>query len=159
MLEHHVDREGSVTMDDRWFPVVIGTWWGDIAPCIDAYYAWYDRQLSRAHAEGVKLLLVIDALDVTRPTSAVRKRFVTESDARAAVNRERVAGMFVVVHGAFLMGVLASVVTLVRGGLRLSSAGDVPTALARGLMKLDLAGVPRPPGLDAKAYQRPSRPA
>jgi uncharacterized protein YjeT (DUF2065 family) len=154
-----MDREGAVTMDDRWFPVVIGTWWGDMAPCIDAYFGWYDRQLSRAQAEGVKLVLVVDGLDVTRPTSAVRKRFVAESEARAAVNQARVVGMFVVVHGAFLMGVLASVVTLVRGGLRLSSAGDMPTALARGLVKLDLAGVARPPGLDAMAYQRPSRPA
>lgn len=159
MLEHHVDREGALTMDDRWFPVVIGTWWGDIAPCIDAYFAWYDRQLSRAQAEGVKLVLVVDALDIRRPTSAARKRLVTESDARAAVNQARVAGMFVVLHGAFLMGVLASVVTLVRGGLRLSSVSDVPTALGRALVKLDLAGVPRPPGLDATAYQRPRRPA
>jgi hypothetical protein len=158
VLEHHVEPTGAVTLDDRWFPVVIGTWWGELGPCIDAYYAWYDRQLARARAEGTTLVLVIDGLEVQRPTGEVRKRFVAESDARAEVNRERVAGMFVVVRGAFLLGALASVVTLVRGGLRLSSASDVATALERGLAKLDHAGVPRPPGLDPRAYVRPSRP-
>lgn len=159
MLEHHVEPTGAMTLDDRWFPIVICTWWGDVGPCIDAYYVWYDRQLARARVEGTKLVLIIDGLEVQRPSGDVRRRFIAESDARQAVNRERAAAMFVVVRGAFLLGAVASVVSLVRGGLRLSSAGDVPTALARGLVKLEHAGLPRPPGLDPKAYQRPTRPA
>lgn len=157
VLERHEDAGGSLALDDRWFPLVIGTWWGEIGPeMMDVYFGWYDRQLARARAEGTKLALVIDALAVKGPSGAMRRRFVAESGAREAVNREQVASMQVVVRGAFLLGVLASVMSLVRG-LRVSSTGDVATALERSLARLDLAGVPRPAGLDPTAYATPPR--
>lgn len=160
MLERFGNGAGSLALDDRWFPVVIGTWWGEIdAAAMDAYFAWYDRQLTRARREGVKLALVIDALGVARPSGATRRRFVAESDAREAANRELVASMFVVTKGAFVLGTLAAVASLVRGTLRLSSANDMTTALERSLARLDHAGVPRPAGLDPAAYVSPSRDA
>lgn len=147
-------------MDDRSFPVVIGTWWGEVAPAqLDVYYAWFDRQLARARAEGTMMALVIDARGVSRANGAMRRRFAQETDARDALLRERVVGIFVVVRGALLLGMIAAIMSVVRGGLRLSSVSEPATALERAFVKLELAGVARPPGLDAKAYQRPPRPA
>lgn len=157
MLECHVDATGVVALDDRWFPIVIGTWLGDIGhPGIDEYYAWYDRQLARAELEGVKLVLMVDALEATPVSTELRRRFIHETNVRDAVRRRCVGSVFVVVRGPFLLGIVASVVSLVRG-LRLSTVGDMPSALERALVKLDGAGVPRPAGLDPKTYARPVR--
>jgi hypothetical protein len=156
-LERHDDQGGAVVVDDRFYPVLIGTWLGTMSPAIiDHYYAWYDRQLARAAAEGIELVLVSDALDVHRPTGETRARLVRETDAREAVIRERVVGLFVVVRGALLLGMVASIVQRVRGGLRMSTFRDMPTALERALLKLDHRGVPRPAGLDPRRYTRPS---
>ena len=157
MLERHVEPTGVVALDDRWFPIVIGTWLGDIDhSSIDAYYAWYDRQLARAELERTKLVLMVDALEATPVSTELRRRFVHETKLREEVRRRCVGSVFVVVRGPFLLGIVASVVSLVRG-LRLSTFGDMPSALERALVKLDGAGVPRPAGLDPKAYVRPRR--
>lgn len=159
VLEHHIGAVGTVAMDDRWFPIVIGTWWDEVEPALlDAYYAWLDRQLARARQEGTRLALVIDARGVTRLTATIRRRFVHETDVREAVLRERVVGMFVVVRGALLLGMVAAIVTLVRGGLRLSTVSEPSAALERSLTKLDGAGVARPAGLDPRSYAAPPRP-
>lgn len=158
VLEHHVGAAGAVAMDDRWFPIVIGTWWGEVEPALlDSYYAWFDRQLARAREEGTQIALVFDARGVTRTTAAIRRRFVHETDIREAMLRERVVGMFVVVRGALLLGMVAAIVTLVRGGLRLSTVGEPSAALERALAKLDHAGVARPAGLDPRSYAPPPR--
>lgn len=64
-----------------------------------------------------------------------------------------------VVRGALLLGMVAAIVTLVRGGIRLSTVGEPSVALERALAKLDGAGVVRPAGLDPAGYERPPRPA
>lgn len=155
-LELHEDREGAVFVDDRHHPVIIGTWQhGMSAELIERYYAWYDRQLDRAAAEGKPIVLVFDALDVRRPTGEMRTRLVHETDAREARIRKNVAGIFVAARGALLLGMVASVIQRVRGGLKMSTVGDMHTALERALLKLDHAGVSRPIGLDPRAYERP----
>lgn len=157
MLELYQDEMGRLTLDDRWFPVVIGTWWGEIGPrTMDTYFGWYDRQLARAHSEGTKIALVIDALGVKGLNGEMRRRFVSESDAREAMNREHVTSMHVVLRSALLRAMLASVATLVRSALRVSSSPDLASALERALAKLDGAGVARPAGLDPRSYTPPS---
>jgi hypothetical protein len=158
VLERHADATGVVALDDRWFPVVIGTWLGDIDHRkIDAYYAWYDRQLARAEAEGTKVVVMVDSVEATPVPTEIRRRFIHETNVRAEVRQRCVASVLVVVRGAFLMGIVASVVTMVRGGVRLSTFADMPSALERALVKLDALGVPRPAGLDPKTYVRPVR--
>ena len=156
-LERHEHPRGQLALDDRFWPVVIGTWHGEIEHRhIDAYYAWYDRQLARAEAEATKVLVIVDALEVAPTSAEIRRRFIHETDVREAVRR-RVVGVFVVVRGPFLLGMVASIVRLVRGGLRLSTFGDVRTALERAVVKLDGVGVARPAALDPAAYVRPRR--
>jgi hypothetical protein len=158
VFERYHDPAGALALDDRWFPVVIGTWWGEIGPgMMDAYFGWYDRQLARAREEQTKIALVIDALEIVRLSGEMRRRFIAESDLREGPNREHVASMCVVLRGALLRGILASVATLVRGALRVSSAGDVLTALERSLARLDHAGVARPAELDPRSYAAPPR--
>ena len=158
VLEQHLGAVGSVVMDDRWFPVAIATYWGEVEPALlDTYYAWFDRQLARAREEGTRIALVFDARGVTRTTAAIRRRLVHETDVREALVRERVVGMFVVVRGALLLGMVAAIVTLVRGGLRLSTVGEPAAALERALARLEGAGVARPAGLDPRSYAPPCR--
>lgn len=155
-IERHEDPEGTLVLDDRYYPVVIGTWWGRVGHAsIDAYYAWYDRQLARAGAEGIKLVVVVDALDVAPTSAEIRRRFVHETDVRAEARRRSVASVLVVVRGAFLLGMIAAIVSLVRGGLRLSTFGEMGPALEQALAKLDAQGVPWPASLDPRAYVRP----
>lgn len=159
MLEHYVEPVCAVTMDDRWFPVLISTWWGETQVTqVDAYYAWMDRQVARAQAEGSKLVLVADARGVTRSSSVSRRHSAQQTDAREETLRERVLGTCVVVRGAFLLGIIAAFVGVLRRGVRVSSFGEPAAALERALVKLDQAGIPRPPGLDPHAYERPPRP-
>ncbi len=158
MLERHEEPTGGVVLDARWFPVVIGTWWGEPSPALlDALYAWVDRMLERAREEGTKVVLVFDALDVTRASSAMRRRLAAESDARQGLLRERVLGIFVVVRGAFVLGLVAAILSIVRPSMRLSSFASPEAALERALVKLLHARVPFPVGLDPRAYVRPSR--
>jgi hypothetical protein len=150
--------KGGLILDDRWFPVVIGTWWGELSPeLIVSYFGWYDGQLARARSEGTKISLITDGLDVQRPSGEARKSLAIESQVREAANRELVVSTYVVVHGALLLGVLASVMSVFRGGLRISSTSDMVTALERTLARFDQAGLPRPAGLDPATYVRPSR--
>jgi hypothetical protein len=155
-VERHEDPEGTLVLDDRYYPVVIGTWWGRVGHgSIDAYYGWYDRQLARAGAEGIKLVVIVDGLDVAPTTAEIRRRFVRETDARAEARRRCVASVLVVARGAFLLGMIAAIVSLVRGGMRLSTFGEMRPALEQALTKLDAVGVPRPASLDPRTYARP----
>jgi hypothetical protein len=157
-LEHHEGPTGVVALDDRWFPVVIATWWGEIvSEHVEAHYAWYDRELARAASEGSKLVAVNDILELQRVAGAIRRRFAEETDAREDELRENVVGIFVVARRALWLGMAAAVVSMVGGGLRISSFGDMPSALERALVKLDHASVPRPAGLDPATYVRPSQ--
>ena len=159
-VERLEDLEGTLVLDDRHYPVVIGTWWGRVGHrSIDAYYDWYDRQLARAEVEGTKLVVIVDGLDVAPTTAEIRRRFVHETDMRAEARRLCVASVLVVVRGAFLLGMIAAIVSLVRGGMRLSTFGEIRPALEQALTKLDAVGVPRPASLDPAAYVRPPRPA
>jgi hypothetical protein len=155
-VERHEEPEGTLVLDDRHYPVVIGTWWGQVGHrSIDAYYDWYDRQLARAGVEGVKLVVVVDALDVAPTTAEIRRRFVHETDVRAEARRRCVVSVLVVARGAFLLGMIAAIVSLVRGGMRLSTFGEIRPALEQALTKLDAVGVSRPASLDPWTYARP----
>lgn len=159
MLEQHDFGSGGLVLDDRWFPIVIGTWYGEVgSELIDTHFTWYDRQLARARSEGTKLGLITDGLEVWRPGAEARKHLMSASQAREAANRELAASIFVVIHGALLLGVLASVMSVFRRGVRISSTSDMVTALARTLLRLDQAGIQRPMDIDPATYVRPPKP-
>jgi len=157
MLERHGDAGGAVTLDARWFPVVIATWSGttDVGH-VDTYNAWLDAQVARARRERTRIALINDGLDSVRPSAAVRQRFVASSRTRAVEQRDCVVSSFVVVRGAFLLGVIASVLSMLGIGVRLSTVADTRVALERSLARLDALGVPRPAGLDPASYVRPT---
>lgn len=143
-------------LDDRYFPVVVATWVGEVTDQgVDAYFRWVDRVLRRAAAEGVAVVPITDLRQARgQVATALRHRFVEEADRREAMTREYVDQVMVVAQGAHVLGLVAFILRRMRRGVRLSSCGDLRSALQRALQRLDLAGVTRPSWLDPASYER-----
>jgi len=156
-VQRHEHSRGAIVVDDRWFPILIGTWFGEsVSSSLDVFYRFYDEQLDRAAAEGIDMVLVTDALDVLRPSSEIRERFARETALREPRIQRHVLGSIVATRGGVVQAVVAWLVHR-RRGLWIASVRDMPAALERALAKLDQAGVPRPLGLDPRGYERPPR--
>ncbi len=154
---HHTYEEGQLALDERYFPVVIATWSGTVYPDgVTQYYRWYDGMLQRAADEGVKLESITDGLDVGRVPSGIRARFIEQTNARAEEIRDHVDFVMVVAQRAFLLGFIASVLYRMRWGVRMSSFGDIRSALERAQQRMDAANLPRPTGFDPASYERPT---
>ncbi|MCA9652072.1 MAG: hypothetical protein KC501_19300 [Myxococcales bacterium] len=154
----HTVGGGELVLDERFFPVVITTWFGEIrSATIEYCYRWLDQMLARARDEGSKLVVVVDVLEVLRPSAVLREGFVHETNARADALERSHACTIVAARGPVMLGSISAVVWMLRGGIRVTTARDVPQALERGLRRLDALGMPRPPGLEPRRYERPQR--
>ena len=153
----HTYEGGQLTLDERYFPVVIATWAGTVSSDgVQQYYEWYGGMLKRAADEGVRLQSITDGLDVGRVPSGIRARFIEESNVRAEEIRDHVDFVMIVARRAFLLGFIASVLYRMRWGVRMSSFSDVGQALDRAQLRLEAAGVPRPAGFEPASYEGPA---
>lgn len=155
-VDGHVSDAGEQFHDGRYFPVVVSTWLGEIDPqSISRFYAWTDTVLDRAERADTSFVLVLDALELRRPSGSIRRRFQQESNARIDRLERRQAGTVVATRNPVVLGVVSAISWMIRGGVRVTSAGSNEAAIERALGVLERAGVPRPDGLDPRGYTRP----
>ncbi|MEM7158461.1 MAG: hypothetical protein AAF799_36820 [Myxococcota bacterium] len=159
-VEHHDSGDGSLILDDRLFPVVLGTWIGEIdVSMVELYYGWLDGMIERAESEHTRIVTVTDGLDARRPRGEVRRAFAEHTDARQASMDRAVIGTVVATRGPVLLGAVAAVFWMMRGGPRLLTTSDMPKALERTRKILVANGVRPPRDFDPSRYERPPRPS
>ena len=111
---------------------MIGTWIGEIdVSLVEKYYQWLDLQIERADAEHTRIVTVTDGLDASRPRGDVRRAFAESTDRRQASMDRTVIGTVVATRGPVLLGAVAAVFWMMRGGPRLLTTSDMPKALER----------------------------
>jgi hypothetical protein len=154
-LETERDGDSSLTLDDRYFPILITRWAGKPTLALaQAYFRWHDTMLDRAEFYETKVVHVTDANAAKQPEAPVRKFIADSSAARGHVATLALAS-YVTLKSKLVRGVL-TVIGWVMGE---SSAKPIMTAsieqaLERALTDLDAANIERPRGLEPNAYER-----
>ena len=147
--------KGEVVFDDQFWPFLFVTWRGtpDVAT-VDAYFDAQEAATVRARAEGVRLVVVSDALEAENPPAMVRKRIAERSN---ALRYEDVHGAsFVVLSNPLVRGALTAIQWWSSSPMALEYVASCEEAIERGLARLEALGAPRPVGLSAGRYRRPT---
>jgi hypothetical protein len=148
--------QGEVVFDDQFWPFVFVTWRGvpDLAT-VDAYFDAQQAATVRARAEGVRLVVVSDALEAENPPAVVRKRIAERSNAMRYEDAH--AASFVVLSNPLVRGALTAIQWWSKSPMAIDYVASCEEAIERGLARLDALGVARPPTLSAQRYRRPTK--
>jgi hypothetical protein len=154
-----VDGTSSVVVDDRCWPIIFTTWFGEpTAPAVDKYFECHGRLIDRARRARERVVLVTDTFATERPAPIVRKRIVDRTAAQPADVQTIAMKSFIVVESALMRGVITAL-SWVDATMRESETVPSTTvAIERALATLDAADIARPAGLTATSYRRPKRP-
>lgn len=154
-----VDGSASVVVDDRSWPVVFATWFGEATvPLVEEYFAHHATLIERARAERTRIVLVTDTFGADRPSPKARKRIGELSAAQAATVAPHTLKSIVVIESALLRGVVTALAWIDPGLAQSENIASIEGAIERALALLDGAGIPRPKALTASGYRRPPRP-
>ena len=155
-IETIADDHARIVVDDRYFPLVVTTWFGDPSEAmVERYFAWLVGLVDRTVAAQTKYVLITDASDAKRPRPSVRQQIAERTDALPDVVVDINVGNYVVVENPLVRGALTAMQWLSRSTWTNKTVGSCAEAIALGLEDLDGHGIPRPAGLDPARYARP----
>jgi len=159
-VETVVLPEVALHLSAQHFPVLIATWFGvPTPPVVDHLAAWLERMCARAEAEDTRVTFLGDTSGMEQqPGPEVRRAIAVGIERVLARYPGRFIGVTTIVGPPMMRAVIIMVLALTRSKLNWKPVKDMPQALARSFALLDEAGIPRPRGLDATTYRRPSRP-
>jgi hypothetical protein len=154
-LDIERDVDSALTLDSRYFPVLITRWSGKPTPTLaEAYFRWHDAMLYRAEFEETRVVHVTDANEAKQPDAPVRKFIADSSAARAGVAHVAL-NSYVILESKLIRGVL-TVIGWVMGDAKSNQimTPNLEQALDQALTDLDKAKIDRPRGLEPTAYER-----
>ncbi len=147
--------DGTISADDRSFPVVVCTLEGELDPrLVDDLFDWIDRLVREASARGARYVMVFDAATVHRPSPAVRGRISKRVDALPPVWLELNISALMIIENPLVRGALTALSWITRAKLSVTYVASIPAAFAHARKDLARAGIQAPDSLDG--YQRPS---
>jgi hypothetical protein len=150
----------ALHLSARYYPVVVATWFGVLDPSIvDRYGAWLERMGERAAARSERLVIIGDVTGLeARPDPDVRRAMAAAIERLQTRHPGRILGVSTIIGSPVMRAVINMVLAITRQKLDLKPVKDMEQAIVRTLELLEGAGIPRPQGLDATTYQRPTRP-
>lgn len=153
------DGASSVVVDDRAWPIVFATWFGEPTEAlVDRYFAHHATVVERAREQRERIVLVTDTFATDRPSPKARKRITDLSATQAKEVAPHTLKSLVVIESALLRGVVTALAWIDPGLAESENVSGIGVAIERALAVLDGAGIARPPGLTASSYRRPARP-
>lgn len=155
-----VDRDAAVVIDDRSWPIVWATWFGEPTEAlVDKYFDCHGSKiLERARRERQRIVLLTDTFATERPAPKVRKRIVDRTAEQPADGKSLAMKSYIVVENPLMRGVITALSWIDPTMAESESVASPAIAIERALEALDAAGIPRPAGVTAAAYRRPVRP-
>ena len=103
-LRRLTSPEGTIDIDERFWPVVIVTWRGNNGvAAVREFFAWNESILPRARAEG-GYLMITDADGAQRPPPEVRRLVAELNDALPDETKDLSIGNYVVITSALVRG-------------------------------------------------------
>lgn len=157
-VQHHTSGETSLTLDSRYFPIVVGTWVGAMTTqTVRTGTAWVDRMAERARREDVAFVLISDTTRLTeKPRVELRNEFAACIDRINEHDPGRFLRLVVVVRHRMMRAFLAMLLWMLKRKFRISTTGTIDDALTTARALLEAAGVPHPEGLDPSTYRCPA---
>ena len=158
-MRRFVGDEGEVAFDDAHWPFVFIKWWG--TPNIDLVDRYFDAQeeaAERARREGVRMVVVSDALEVKNPPATVRKRIGERTAAMGDISVVNLKS-YVVLSNPMVRGALTAIQWFTRDAFEVEYVATCAQAIERGLVVLGEIGQDPPAGLGPDAYRPPDRTA
>jgi hypothetical protein len=148
----------AIALDERWFPVLISTWFGAAGEdSVREYFRWLGEQAAGARAQGVPLVNVTDTGPAGLPAASVRRLI---ADLTLEWERRELQGVavhaYVVIESALLRGTLNALAWM-HGAMRAVNVGSLREALERAEMDLVRAGAAVPKGFDPQGARRAVR--
>ncbi len=155
-IDHLVDGDCGIVLDDRYFPLVVSTWYGDPGEAIvRRYFVWLAGIIERSRKAGTPYVLVTDATYAKRPKPSVRQVVAELTDALPDDTAQINIGNYVVVESALIRGALTAMQWISRQTWKSETVPSCEEALRRGFADLRQAGQPIPEGLSPESYVRP----
>lgn len=158
MVEVNEGPKGTVIIDDRYVPLLVSTFIGEVEL---AQGRWYERivleVIARSVSEGRRVANVHDAGQVTRTTAEMRQFWAEMSSRNGAMLESRTLANLVVVTSSLMRGVLTAVGWINPKVASLKLFPSLEAAVAEALKLLRHAGTPvtLPPG----GYRTPRAPS
>jgi hypothetical protein len=147
---------GSLVVDDRYFPLILSRWSGEITmEVIQQHIAFLTGMLDRARAEGLLVAEVSDGREAERPPATMRKLLAERVEDLFGRYPEMLRPTHVVIDNPVLRGVLTAMSWLTRQPLEIRAYRTLPEAIRAGLAQLHESARGTPPAIDPDAYAFP----
>jgi hypothetical protein len=156
VLEHRRIGDSLIYLDARYFPTIITTWVGtaNVENC-EWFASWYDAQIDRAIAEGVKIVSISDTLDASRPPPEVRKFFADWMDRLGDRADEGSLQSIAIIPNPLMRGALTAVGWVNPKARLVKGVASLSDALHSAQAAYESRGLAAPP-LDLDHYERPN---
>ncbi len=155
MVEAKEGPTGAVVIDDRYAPLVVSSFVGDVDLPLGTWYEQVTQKIIlNQFLEGRRVVNVHDASRSTRTSPEMRKFWADMSARNAATMESRTLGNLIVVSNPLIRGVLTAVGWLNPQVAKLKVFSSLEAAVSEAVEMLDGAGTPvaLPPG----GYQLPT---
>ncbi len=154
MVEVNEGPKGAVIVDDRYLPLLVSTYVGEVEI---QQGRWYERVvlevIGRAASEGRRVASVHDTSRVTRTTAEMRQFWAEMSSRNAPTLESRTLANLMVVTSALMRGVLTAVGWMNPKVASLKLFPSLDAAVTEALRLLRDAGTPVT--LPAGGYRTP----
>lgn len=144
------DGERAIVADDRYFPVLWLTWWGESNEAlVHGYFEWHAEQLRRAQVENTKLVVVTDGRNAKRPPPTVR-RLIGELTTELGPAAEQLSvATLLVLDNPVVRGAATAITWLTNRDFKFQAVPDLRVAMRLAQDKLRKAGI-APPAIDVE---------
>jgi hypothetical protein len=152
------DAQSAIVVDDRYFPVLISTWFGEPSEGnVRRYFEWSAVLYMRLCANRQRYVLIQDALEVQRPSPRVRGLIAELADSMPDA-ASLLLGSYTILGSALVRGALTALQWVVRRRTwQTTAVGTMREAMARACGDLERAGLAIPRDFDPARYARPAR--
>lgn len=158
MIEVNEGPKGAVIIDDRYAPLLVSTFIGEVEL---EQGRWYERTvlevIARSATEGRRVASVHDASQVTRTTAEMRQFWADMSSRNQTTLESRTLANLIVVTNALMRGVLTAVGWMNPKVASLKLFPTLDAAVSEALKLLRDAGTPVT--LPAGGYRTPRSPS
>lgn len=143
-------------VDERHWPVVFSTWFGEPnEAAVTRYFEKHVELLERARKTS-GFVIVNDTKFTGRPSGKVRRLIADETNALPSDAMALTLGTVIVVESAIIRAIVTALTWILPSMKDSVVAGGLGAGIERALLILDERHVPRPPDLSAARYHRPT---
>jgi hypothetical protein len=141
MSESKTFPTGRVVFDDRYAPLLIATFFGEMGlDSAEWFERTHTRALHRQIALGSKVVSISDATRSERPSPEVRRFWAENTQNSPPAVKAAMLGTFVVIDSAILRGAMTAIGWLSEEARAIEPFRTVDDAIAEAVRRLDGAG-------------------